>query len=148
MTGYKVTFEPGLIEMLTNGGDRAQEIMRSGTSDIAHEFVQRAVQLAGPGPYGNSFSATPNGDTVTAGSRSPMAALIEKGRKPGRRPPPASIRKRKGGSYAAAAKAADKIAATGTKGRYYVKKANAMVRNDGTIDRVARRVVEAVAHGG
>lgn len=148
MATYKVTFDRGLTEMLRNGGERAQAIMRAGTADIAHHFVQRAGGLAGSGPYGQSFSATPDGDAVVAGSKSPMAKLIEKGRKPGDRPPPASIRKRRGGSYAGAARAADKIAARGTKGRYVVKKANAAIRSDGTIDRVARRVVEAVAHGG
>jgi hypothetical protein len=145
---YKVEFEPGLIAMLRSGGERAQSLMRAGTSDIAHEFVQRAEELAGPGPYGQSFSANPEGDAVMAGSRSPLARVIEKGRKPGDRPPPASIRKRAGGSYAAAARAADKIAARGTRGRYVVKRAGAAIRNDGTIDRIARRVVEAVAHGG
>ena len=148
MAGYKVTFDRGLVDMLRNGGERAQSIMRAGTADIAHHFVQRAVELAGTGPYGRSFSASPDGDAVVAGSKSPMAGVIEKGRKPGHRPPPASIRKRRGGSYATAARIADRIAARGTRGRYVVKKANASIRSDGTIDRIARRVVEAVAHGG
>lgn len=149
MPAYRVGFDRGLIDMLRNGGERAQDIMRAGTSDIAREFVDHAVQLAGgTGPYPQSFSSTPSGDSVTAGSRSPLAALIEKGRRPGERPPPASIRKRQGVSYQAASQAADKIAARGTRGRYVVKKAAAAIRNDGTIDRVARRVVAAVAHGG
>lgn len=149
MGTYQVVFEPGLIEMLHNGGERAQSIMRAGTADIARQFVENAVVLAGgDGPYPHSFSATPDGDDVTAGSKSPMAGVLERGRKSGLRPPPASIRKRRGGSYAAAAKAADKIAQSGSRGRYVVKKAAAQVRHDGTIDRVCRRVVEAVAHGG
>lgn len=149
MATFKVTFDRGLTDMLRSGGDRAQAIMRAGTSDIAHEFVQRAGELAGGGgPYARSFSASPSGDAVTAGSKSPLARVLEKGRKPGHRPPPASIRKRHGGSYAAAAAAADRIAARGTKGRYVVKKANASIRQDGTIERIARRVVDAVAHGG
>lgn len=148
MPGYKVEFDPGLIDRLRNGGERAQGIMRAGLSDIGREFVDRAGSIAGPGPYGDSFSSTPDGDTVTAGSKSPMAALIERGRRPGRRPPPQSIVKRKGGSMAAAGKAADRIAASGTKGRHVVKKANSLLRFDGTIERVARQVVKAVADGG
>lgn len=149
MTAFKVTIDKGLAERLVRGGEHAQSIMRAGLSDIGNKFVDKARQLAGgSGPYPESFSAKPSGDSVTAGSRSPLAAVLEGGRKPGKRPPPASIRKRSGGSYAAAAKAADRIAAHGTKGRYVVKKANAAIRNDGTIDKIARHVVAAIAAGG
>jgi len=149
VTTYTVTQDPRLEQMLRDGSERAQAIMRAGLSDIGHQFVERAVELAGgDGHYAQSFSSTPNGDSVTAGSRSPMAGVIERGRKPGRRPPPASIRKRSGGSYAAASKAADRIEHHGTKGRYVVKKAAASIRNSGTIAQVVRNVAVAIVHGG
>ena len=84
---------------------------------------------------------------MEAGSTSPMAALIERGRRPGRRPPVQSIAKRNGGNLEAAARAADKIARQGTRGRYVVKRANTRIRNDGTIERIARDALAAIIEG-
>lgn len=128
---------------------RCDRITQDALDDIGTAFVRTAQQLApGDGAYSQSFSSQPSGSAVEAGSDSPMAALIEKGRRPGRRPSPQSIRKRSGGSYAAAARAADRIAAQGTRGRFTVKRANAAIKKDGTIDRIARRALKRIVEGG
>lgn len=147
MSTVKVTVEmtDQLARAINASQDRAESIMAAALSDIGHEFVQAAVPLAGVGPYGRSFKAVPQpGLAVEAGSDSPAAALIERGRRPGRRPPPQSIRKRAGGSFEAAERAADRIEARGTRGRWVVKRANAKIKQDGTIERIARDALKAI----
>lgn len=129
--------------------DRCDRVTQSALGEIAVEFVQAAGKLAGgAGPYQRSFTARPSGSAVEAGSTSPMAAVLERGRKPGRRPPPQSIRKRSGGSYEAAARAADRIAARGTRGRFVVKRAATQIRRDGTVEKIGRRALRTILDGG
>lgn len=136
-----VSIDRGLGDMLRRGGERADVLMLDGLDELGRAFVDQARRTAGAGVYARSFDSRRDGSSsVVAGSRSPLAAVIEKGRKPGRRPPvnrPSSM----------TSQAATKIAAKGTKGRYVVKRAAASVRNDGTVDRVARNVVRRIAQG-
>ncbi len=141
-----VTIDDRLADQLRRGGEHAQRLMRDGLADIGDEFVQRAASLAGSGPFARSFSTSPAGDTVTAGSTSPMAKLIEHGRRPGRRPPGGDRRTIAGRGARMSNAAADRIAAQGTRGRFVVRRAAAEIRRDGTIDRIARRVVTDVAN--
>ena len=126
-----------LADRLRVGSARADELMLGGLVEIADEFVGRARQEAGAGRFARSFDSTVvSGDTVVAGSRSPLAAILEKGRKPGKRPP---ISRR------ISPETATRIAAQGTKGTFVVKKAATQIRRDGTVERVARQVVERIA---
>lgn len=135
-----VEIDSGLVDRLRRGGDRADMLMLDGLDRLGEALVTQARVDAGSGPYGRSFSSTRDGrHAVVAGSRSPLAAIIEKGRKPGRRPP--AVRGK------LSAEAADRIARSGTKGRYVVRNAAARLRSDGVVDRVARDVVARVAEG-
>jgi hypothetical protein len=58
-----------------------------------------------------------------------------------------SIAKRNGGDFEKAARAADKIARQGTRGRFVVKRANSKIRADGTIEQIARRALVAIIEG-
>lgn len=132
-----VQIDGRLADKLRDGSDRADSLMLGGLVELGDAFVSAARQVAGPGRFANSFaSTTAASDTVIAGSRSPLAAVLEKGRKPGRRPP---ISRR------ISPAAATRIAAQGTKGKYTVRKAATQIRRDGTVERVARRVVEQIA---
>lgn len=145
-----VEMTDNLARALRSSQARADDIMGAGLRDLGHEFVQAAQGIAKNGPYARSFrvdstvSLGRRGLGLDAGSDSPMAALLERGRKPGRRPPPQSIRKRAGGSFEAAARSADRIERSGTKGRWTVKRANAQIKADGTFERVARRTLAAI----
>lgn len=134
-----------LSEALERCRNRADGIMHAALAELGDELVGRAAGLAGSGPYGRSFDSVSDGDHTVAGSRSPMASIIERGRKPGRRPPAQSIRKRSGGSFAAAEKAAGRIEKQGTKGRWIVKRARQSMHSDGTFDRVARQALVDIA---
>ena len=137
-----------LAEKWRSDANRVDRISQAALSHIGDEFAQAARQIAGgSGRYVQSFTVRPSGSVVEAGSKSPMAALIEKGRRPGRRPPVQSIAKRNGGDFEKAARAADKIARQGTRGRYVVKRANARIRKDGTIERIARDALTAIIEG-
>lgn len=146
-----VEMTDNLARALQRSQARADDIMGAGLRDLAHEFVQAAQGIAKNGPYARSFRADTivtlgmHGLGVAAGSDSPMAALLERGRKPGKRPPPQSIRKRAGGSFEAAERTANRIERSGTKGRWTVKRANAQIKTDGTFERVARRTLAAIA---
>jgi len=126
---------------------RCERVTQAALSDLGRELVQHARQLVDAGRYAESFVARPVGSAVEAGSKSPLAAVIERGRRPGRRPPAASIQKRAGGSFEAAEKAAARIAAQGTRGRFIVKRANAAMRKDGTTERIAREALRAIVEG-
>jgi hypothetical protein len=144
----RVTIESSdnLQRALSGSRERLDRIIAAGLSDMAHEFVQAAQARTKPGPYQRSFRASPViGMSVEAGSDSPLASILERGRRPGGRPPAQSIRKRKGGSTQAAERAADRIAARGTKGMWTVKKSVAQVRTDGTIEQIARAALAAAA---
>jgi hypothetical protein len=135
-----VTVEPGLADLLRRGGQRADDLMLDGLDELGRAFVDQARRTAGAGAYARSFDSRRDGSNrVVAGSRSPLASIIEKGRKPGRRP---TINRRM------TPQAATQIAAKGTRGRYVVKRAAETVRSDGTVDRVARDVVRRIAQGG
>lgn len=137
-----------LADRWRRDANRVDRITQAALSHIGDEFVQAARQIAGgTGRYPQSFTVHPSGSAVEAGSKSPMAAIIEKGRRPGRRPPPQSIAKRSGGTDEQALKAANKIARQGTRGRYVVKRANTRIRRDGTIERIARRALVAIIEG-
>lgn len=142
-----VVWSGDLERRFREGSERADRIVQAGLSHIGHEMVQAAQQIAKAGPYGRSFKVVPHPRGVEAGSSSPMAAVLERGRRPGRRPPPQSIRKRSGGSFAAAERAADRIEHVGTRGRWVVKRANAQIKRDGTMTRIAREALEAIARG-
>jgi hypothetical protein len=134
-----VTVPPGLADRLARGSTEAQRHMDAGLREIGAAFVDAASGRArGRGRFARSFDYTASPGKVTAGSRSPLASIIEHGRKPGRRPPVSDRM-----SPAAAAK----IGRSGTRGRFVVKKAAAAIRDDGTVDRVARQVVVSVARG-
>jgi hypothetical protein len=125
---------------------RLDRIIGAGLSDMAHEFVMAAQARTKPGQFQRSFRADPVvGLAVEAGSDSPLAAILERGRRPGGRPPAQSIRKRRGGSQQAAERAADRIAQRGTKGMWTVKKSAQQVRTDGTVERIARAALAAAA---
>jgi hypothetical protein len=81
---------------------------------------------------------------VVAGSVSPMASIIERGRKPGRPPAARSLQKRSGRSAAAAQRAAARIGERGTRGRWTIKKAGRQIANDGTIDRIVAGTLQAM----
>ena len=136
-----------LAEKWRDDANRVDRITQAALSDVGREFVNAATQIAGAGPYGRSFLASPSGSSIEAGSKSPMAALLEDGRRPGRRPPTQSIRKRRGGSFEAARRAADKIAVRGTRGTHTVRRANKQIKNDGTLDRIARAALSAISEG-
>lgn len=139
MATITVTVDNEVAEILRRGGDRAQAVMRDGLDELGDAFVSQARARAGGGVFGRSFSSQRSGGSaVIAGSSSPMAALIEKGRKPGRRPP---------SSRHLTPNAADRIARSGTKGRYIVKKSATQVRVDGTMRDVVRRVVVRITEG-
>ncbi len=128
--------------------NRVDRIAQAALSHIGDEFVNAARQIAGgTGAYPQSFTVRPSGSMVEAGSKSPLAAIIEKGRRPGRRPPPQSIAKRSNKGGAAAVRAADRIATQGTRGRYVVRRANTRIRQDGTIERIARRALITMIEG-
>lgn len=135
------TVDGRFVDQLRRGSERAESLMLEGLDRLGDEFVTQARAMAGPGRFGQSFSSQRDGRrTVIAGSNSPLAAIIEKGRKPGRRPPVIKGR--------ITPEAATRIAQSGTKGTYVVRKAATKVRRDGTVDRIARDVVERVAAGG
>lgn len=141
-----VDYTDHLRSALAASQARTDRIIGAGLSDMAHEFVMAAQAKTKPGPYQRSFRADPVvGLSVVAGSDSPLAAVLERGRRPGRRPPAQSIRKRKGGSAEAAARAAVRIGERGTKGMWTVKKAAAQIRQNGTVERIARDALAAVA---
>jgi hypothetical protein len=141
-----VDYSENLEGAIAGSRERFDRIIAAGLSDMAHELVMAAQARTKPGPYQRSFRAAPVvGMSVEAGSDSPIASILERGRRPGGRPPAQSIRKRKGGSQEAAERAADRIAARGTKGMWTVKKSVAQVRSDGTIERIARAALAAAA---
>lgn len=135
-----VTVDGNLLDRLRRGGERAEGLMLGGLDRLGDEFVTQARAMAGSGRFGQSFSSKRDGRrAVIAGSTSPLASIIEKGRKPGRRPPVIKGR--------ITPEAATRIAQSGTKGTFIVKKAATKLRRDGTAARVARDVVERVAEG-
>ena len=141
-----VDYTDNLRDAIASSQARMDRIIGAGLSDMAHEFVQAAQARTKPGPYQRSFRANAAiGLAVEAGSDSPLASVLERGRRPGGRPPAQSIRKRRGGSQQAAERAADRIGERGTKGTWTVKKAAQQVRTDGTIERIARDALAAVA---
>ncbi len=141
----RIKYSGDLARALDRADGRAESIAAAAGRDVGHEFVTAARQLAGnSGPYAQSFTVRPDGNATEAGSDSPLAAILERGRRPGRRPSPNLIRSVKGGSQQAAERAADRIAARGTKGRWIVKKAARQIRTDGTVERITRAAVEAM----
>lgn len=144
----KITVELSgdLQRALTRARRETDNVSDDALDRIADEWVDAAQVLAGGGRYGRSMKSNGvSGRAVEAGSDSPMASILERGRRPGKAPPAQSIRKRSGGSYQAAQRAADRIAQRGTNGRWTVKKANAQIRNDGTIERIARAALADMA---
>lgn len=149
MSGIRVSFSGDLEAALAAAADRCESIAGAAVRDVGHELVLAAQTLAGTGPYGQSFTVVPDGTTAAeAGSTSPMAAILEKGRGPGRRPSPNALQAAFGGSHAAAVRAADRIAARGTKGKRTVKKASYQIRDDGTLERITGNALAAMAELG
>lgn len=136
-----VRFSGDLEAALASSRDRCESIGQSALRDIGHEFVLAAQTLAGTGPFGRSFTVVEHPGAVEAGSTSPIAAILEDGRAPGRRPPANVL----SGSAAARNRAADRIAARGTKGKRTVRKANAQIRDDGTLDRITHAALGAMS---
>jgi hypothetical protein len=148
MATITVTVDQEVADILRRGGERSEAIVRDSLDELGDAFVSHARPLAGAGPYGQSFSSHRSGDSaVVAGSTSPLAAIIERGRKPGRRPPGGDRRTTSGRGLRLGNSAADRIARSGTKGRYIVKKSAAQVRSDGTLSDVVRRVVIRITEG-
>ncbi len=142
---FSVEVSPALEQALRDNADRCHSIMLAGLSHIGSELADAARELAGgTGAYARSMRSAPNGESVVAGSVSPMASLIERGRKPGTAPPARSIQKRSGGSYAAAQRAAARIGEQGTRGQWTIKKAGKRIANDGTIDRIVSETLRAM----
>ena len=127
--------------------ERAGRVTDAMLRHLGFEHARRAGELAGGGRYGQSFTFRPAGSAVESGSTSPMAAILERGRRPGHRPPVQSIVKRSGGSLEAARRTADRIAVQGTRGQWVVKKANAQLKRDGTFERIAREGLRAIVEG-
>jgi hypothetical protein len=146
----KVEITNNLARALDASQDRMDSITASMLGDIGHEFVMAARAMAGAGPYGRSFRVDPqitlgvSGRGLRAGSDSPMAAIIERGRKPGHAPSIASLTKRSRSGAAGKAGMAERIGRRGTKGRWVVKKANAQIKADGTMNRIAGNGLRAI----
>lgn len=142
-----VSIDGVLAEHLRRSLQRADPVVQDALHEIGTEFVFRAETIAPGSRFGQSFEVTRTGRAVEAGTTSPLGAILERGRKPGARPSPQSIVKRNGGSMEAAERAADRIAAHGTRGKFTVKRANQSLRRDGTIERIARRALVKIVEG-
>lgn len=134
----KVTIESSGLARLRDGSAMSQARMMAGLDELGELFVSTARQSAGGGRFAQSFAWTRDGDAVVAGSSSPLASIIEKGRKPGRRPPTSSR---------VSPAAATRIAQSGTKGRFVVKKTATKIRQAGHVQRIARQVVIDISKG-
>jgi hypothetical protein len=144
---FSVEVSPALEQALRDNADRCHSIMQAGLSHIGSELADAARELAGgTGAYARSMRSAPDGDSVVAGSVSPMASLIERGRKPGQRPPVTrkAGQRRSGGRDGVTAAAARRIGEQGTRGQWTIKKAGKRIANDGTIDRIVSETLRAM----
>lgn len=143
---YTVEVSPSLERALRDNAERCHSIMQAGLSHIGSELADAAREIAGgTGAYARSMRSAPDGDSVVAGSVSPMASIIERGRAPGQRPPVtrrAGQRRRANDGVTAAA--AKRIGEQGTRGRWTIKKAGRRIANDGTIDRIVAETLRAM----
>jgi hypothetical protein len=139
----KAASSPALTNALDAAKARGDVARREGLEAIGEAFVDAFRSRIG-GQLAKTAAFEVSGSHVDAGSPSPLAAILERGRKPGRRPPPAALAKSMGVSHAVAERRADAIAAKGTRGRRYVEKsANDVNRND--LPRIARETAERLA---
>jgi hypothetical protein len=129
--------------LLERSGD-AQRIAVDALGMIGDEFVTEARRRVRGGRFQASLDWARDGDDVVVGSTSPLAHILEVGRRPGRRPSPQSLAAASGMSLGAAVKAADAIAESGTKGMHTVRNSAAQVRRDGGFDRMAAHVMTQV----
>ena len=140
-----VEMSGALSRALAASSARAAEVANRGLVDIAEAWLVEAQREAPAGPYRQSLRIRDEGSSVVVGSTSPLAAVIERGRRSGRRPPARSIQKRAGGTSRAATDAAESIASRGSRGLWVVRNARQQVFRDGTMASVARRTIEQIA---
>jgi len=141
----RVEMSGALSRALAASSARAAEVASRGLVDIAEAWLVEAQRQAPAGPYRESLRIRDEGSSVVAGSTSPLASVIERGRRSGRRPPTRSIQKRAGGTNQAAADAAESIASRGSRGLWVVRDARQQVFRDGTMAAIARRTLEEIA---
>ena len=145
MTGYAVHWSGGLVEAVSSASSRASTEMQRGLDDIGDAFLDNVKARIKGSRLPSTVSIERTRDSVEIGSDSPMAALIERGRRPGRMPSPAVLQRSLGVSHKVAVERAEQIAKRGTRGRKYFEKTADEVRS-GAIPRImsetARRIGE------
>ena len=142
----KVTVEVDdrLQRILKDRSDDAQRIAVDALGMLGEDWVTVARKKVRGGRFQSSLNWAREGDDVVVGSTSPLAHILEVGRRPGRRPAAASLSAATGMSLAAATKAADAIAESGTKGLHTVRNSAAQVRRDGGFEKMAAHVMAQV----
>lgn len=147
-----VTASPGDVDrQLARKAHISPSALREGLEELGEAGESVMHTLAPHGPSGNStFDARIThsvegaglSQQVKIGSKSPHAHLVERGRRPGKMPPPAKMSAlfgldRHGGFVVARA-----IGAHGTTGHHVLERTRTALVDD--VDRIARRVLEAV----
>jgi hypothetical protein len=142
---FKATIDSQLVDHARAARARIDDRVSAGLDELGHQWVAAAGQIAGgTGDYRQSFTSVNSGRAVEVGSTSPLAHVIEAGRRPGKRPP--VRRRRSGDRYGVTPAAAEKIARSGTRGRFVVKRTAAKIRN-GTLQRITSSTMRDVLGG-
>lgn len=136
---------PALADALRARAGDCRRVAHDGLRELGEEWVRQARALARTADYADSMGMRVESDAVVVGTSSPLGVVLERGRRPGRRPPAQSVAKRSG-SAGRAADAADTIGRRGTRGRWVVRRARQAVFESGRqaeiVAATAARMVE------
>lgn len=121
----------------------APAALRDALGELGQLGEARMHAFAPDGPTGN-YSArithTVEADQVKIGSKAPHAHLVERGRRPGKMPPPALMSAVFGIDRHAGFTLARSIGRAGTSGHHVLERARDALVDD--VDRVSRRLLE------
>lgn len=145
----KIVVSPALHRALEQSLHRCEQIAHDGLLEMGSEWLRHAQQGARTADYAGSMAVSDLGvgQSVLVGSKSPLGAILERGRRPGSPPPVRSIQKRSLSGHDAA-KAAKTVGERGTRGRWVVRKARQAVYDSGAQQDIARRTLQRITNLG